>query len=36
MRAHCARLGLPYTEEGLIASYARALAHLTAAGSGAR
>lgn len=36
VRAHCARLGLPYTEEGLIASYGRALAHLTAAGSAPR
>lgn len=36
VRAHCTRLGLPYTDEGLIASYGRALAHLTAAGSGSR
>jgi fatty acid desaturase len=28
VRAHCAELGLPYTETGLIASYAQALRHL--------
>ncbi|MFE6775823.1 fatty acid desaturase family protein [Streptomyces sp. NPDC057702] len=28
VRAHCARLGLPYTETGLVASYAWALRHM--------
>ncbi len=28
VRAHCAKLGLPYTETGLIDSYAQALRHL--------
>jgi fatty acid desaturase len=32
VRAHCERLGLPYTEEGLIESYAHALGHLQAVG----
>ncbi|GAA0315993.1 acyl-CoA desaturase [Actinoallomurus spadix] len=33
VRAHCERLGLPYTEEGLIESYAHALGHLHATGA---
>lgn len=28
VRAHCARVGLPYTETGLLESYARAVGHL--------
>jgi fatty acid desaturase len=36
VRAHCARLGLPYTEEGLIESYAHALGHLQAVGASPR
>ncbi len=33
VRAYCARLGLPYTETGLIGSYAAALIHLHALGA---
>jgi fatty acid desaturase len=36
VRAHCAQLGLPYTEEGLIESYAHALGHLRRVGAPAR
>ena len=28
VRAHCARLGVPYTETGLLASYRQALSHM--------
>jgi fatty acid desaturase len=33
VRAHCARLGIPYTETGLAASYGQALAHMHAVGA---
>jgi fatty acid desaturase len=32
VRAHCARLGIPYTETGLVASYRQALGHMHAVG----
>lgn len=32
VRAHCARLGIPYTETGLIDSYRQALSHMHAVG----
>ncbi len=32
VRAHCAAAGVPYTEAGVVASYAQALAHLHAVG----
>jgi fatty acid desaturase len=33
VRAHCARVGVPYTETGLIDSYAQALGHMHAVGA---
>jgi fatty acid desaturase len=36
VRDHCRTAGLPYTEEGLIESYATALRHLHAVGGGAK
>ncbi|MYS23109.1 Fatty acid desaturase [Streptomyces sp. DvalAA-14] len=33
VRAHCRRLGVPYTETGLAASYAQALRHMNAVGA---
>lgn len=36
VRAHCARLGVPYLETGLVASYRQALAHMHGVGAGLR
>lgn len=33
VRAHCARVGVPYTETGLLDSYAQALGHMHAVGA---
>ncbi|WP_329139602.1 acyl-CoA desaturase [Streptomyces sp. NBC_01476] len=33
VRAHCERLGVPYTETGLFTSYAQALGHMNAVGA---
>jgi len=33
VREHCARIGLPYTETGLVESYAGALRHLHRVGA---
>ncbi|CAG6392452.1 acyl-CoA desaturase [Streptomyces cocklensis] len=33
VRAHCARIGVPYTETGLVDSYAQALGHMHAVGA---
>jgi fatty acid desaturase len=36
VREHCARVGLPYVEEGALASYRHALGHLDAVGAPVR